>query len=88
VSGLVGFALWVFAAFCWGLTGGWLLIGSIALPNLWFWFWQYLSLSNFRREDEADKATMKSYDAGGYDDELKPKAAKIDRENNRGVSEQ
>lgn len=88
LSGLVGFGVWVFAAFCWGLTGGWLLIGSIALPNLWFWFWQYLSLSNFRREDAADKATMADYDAGRYDDELHPKDSKTAREDNRGVDTQ
>lgn len=87
-SGLIGFSLWLWAAFCWALTGGWLLVISIALPNLWFWFWQYLSLSNFRHEDAEDKATMRDYDTGGYDDELHPKSAKIDRKNNRGVSEQ
>lgn len=85
ISGLVGFALWVFAAFCWGLTGGWLLIGSIALPNLWFWFWQYLSLSLFRREDAEDVATMASYDAGEYDEN---RAGKTSREENRGVDRQ
>jgi hypothetical protein len=77
--------LWVFAAFCWGLTGGWLLIGSIALSNLWFWFWQYLSLSVFRREDAADQATMEAYDAGEYDDD---NGGKRLRETNRGVDTQ
>jgi hypothetical protein len=85
LSGLVGFMLWVFAAFCWGLTGGWLLIGSIALSNLWFWFWQYLSLSVFRREDAADQATMEAYDAGEYDDD---NGGKRLRETNRGVDTQ
>lgn len=85
VSGLIGFGLWVFAAFCWGLTGGWLLVAALALPNLWFWFWQYLSLSLFRREDAEDAATMKVYNAGGYDENP---AGKTSREENRGVDRQ
>jgi len=85
VSGLVGFAVWVFASFCWALTGGWLLVFSIGVPNLWFWFWQYLSLSNFRREDARDKATMRAYDEGGYDEN---RAGRKSRESNRGVDRQ
>lgn len=54
LSGLAGFMLWVFATFCWGLTGGWLLIFAIGVPNMWFWFWQYLSLARFRQEDIVD----------------------------------
>ena len=85
VSGLVGFMLWVFAAFSWGLTGGYLLLFTVALPNMWFWIWQYLSLSLFRREDEEDRLTMAEYDAGHYDDEENPKDARIARQANRGV---
>src|SRR6188768_75648 len=48
-SGLVGFMVWLFAGFCWGLAGGWLLLVSVAIPNMYFWIWQYLSLSLFRR---------------------------------------
>lgn len=85
VSGLIGFMLWVFAGFCWGLTGGWLLIFSLAVPNLWFWFWQYLSLSAFRHEESTDEETMESYDRGEYDDDNGGKAL---RETNRGVDRQ
>lgn len=88
VSGLIGFMLWLFASFCWGLSGGWLLMVSIGIPNLWFWFWQYLSLSHFRREDAEDKETMKFYDTGQYDNKKHPKDAKTDREDNRGKDRQ
>jgi hypothetical protein len=84
-SGLIGFMLWVFASFCWGFDNGWLLIFSIAVPNLYFWFWQYLSLSEFRREDAEDKNTMIAYDAGEYDDD---NGGKNLRESNRGVDRQ
>lgn len=84
VSGLVGFMLWVFASFCWGIAGTWLLLFSVAIPNMYFWIWQYLSLSVFRREDAKDRATMLLYDSGQYDDRLNPKDSKIDREDNRG----
>ncbi len=84
VSGLIGFMLWVFAGFCWIFSGGWILIFAIAIPNLWFWFWQYFSLSSLRREDKEDRQTMMDYDDGGYDDEINPKDSKIDRECNRG----
>lgn len=42
VSSLLGAMVWVFASFCYILTGGWLLLFSVALPNLWFWVWEYL----------------------------------------------
>jgi hypothetical protein len=89
ISGLVGFMLWVFASFCYILTGGWLLLFSVALPNAFFWVWQYLSLSLFRREDAEDLQTMRDYDTGKYDDETQSKRAGIDkREHNRGVDRQ
>jgi hypothetical protein len=88
LSGLVGFMVWVFAAFCWGLDGNWLLIFSVALSNMYFWIWQYLSLSVFRREDAADLETMVQYDAGNYDDELNPKDSKVARDDNRGRDRQ
>lgn len=81
LSGLIGFMLWLFASFCWGLTGGWLLILSIGLPNMYFWFWQYLNLSFFRGQEAKDKQTMKDYDSGGYDDS---NGGKELRETNRG----
>lgn len=55
VSGLAGFMLWVFAGFCWWLTAGEFVVFAVALPNIWFWIWQYLSLSRFKREEKADK---------------------------------
>jgi hypothetical protein len=81
ISGLIGFMLWVFASFCYILTGGWLLLFSVALPNAYFWVWQYLSLSLFRREDAEDKATMDVYDTGGYDDN---NGGRAERLRNRG----
>lgn len=85
ISGLVGFMLWVFASFVYILTGAWLPLLSVALPNAWFWVWQYLSLSLFRREDAEDVATMDVYNTGGYDDNNGGRAARL---NNRGVDEQ
>lgn len=55
ISGIMGFALWVFASFCWGLTGGWFLVIALGIPNMWFWIWQYLSLARFNREDAFDE---------------------------------
>jgi hypothetical protein len=54
-SGIMGFAVWVFASFCWGLTGGWFLVLALGIPNMWFWIWQYLSLARFNREDADDE---------------------------------
>jgi hypothetical protein len=53
-SGLMGFMLWIFAAFCWFLTGGAFVALAIALPNIWFWIWQYLSLAKFDKQDQVD----------------------------------
>lgn len=85
VSGLIGFMVWVFASFCYVLTGGWLLLFSVALPNAYFWVWQYLSLSHFRHEDALDLNTMAAYDRGEYDNEESPIAAATERQHNRGV---
>jgi hypothetical protein len=85
VSGLVGFMVWVFASFCWGLDGNYLLIFSVGLPNLWFWIWQYLSLSLFRKEEAIDLQTMADYNAGRYDDD---NGGRRLRETNRGVDRQ
>lgn len=88
LSGLLGCCVWIFAGFCWLQSSLWVLSFAVALPNGYFWLWQYLSLSLFRREDAEDKETMKAYDRGEYDDEDNPINAKADREDNRGVDVQ
>lgn len=85
-SGIAGFMLWVFAGFCWILTGGWFVTLAVGLPNMWFWFWQYLSLSHFNREVDADRQSMIDYDDGGYDNQDHPKDSKTAREDNRGAN--
>lgn len=85
VSGLVGFMVWVFAGLCWVLTGGLFLALAVAFPNIWFWIWQYLSLSRFKAEDKRDAKTLDAYEAGEYD---APNGGKERRESNRGVDEQ
>lgn len=67
VSGLVGFALWLFGAICFVMTDSWLSIFSVAVPNMIFWIWQYLSLSRFRREDARDAITMEQYGRRDFD---------------------
>lgn len=84
ISGLIGFMLWAFAGMCYVLTGAWLSLCAIAIPNMVFWFWQYLSLSLYRREDALDKRTMQRYDAGQYDNEEDSVEGKRDRLDNRG----
>lgn len=81
----VAWLLWFFAGIVYMLTGGWVTLFSVAVPSLWFWTWQYFSLTKFREQDRLDKATMRRYDDGQYDDEQHPKQGKIDREDNRGV---
>ena len=84
VSGLIGFMLWAFAGMSYFLTGAWLSLLAIAVPNMVFWIWQYLSLSLFRREDAWDKRTMQRYDAGEYDNQQDAVEGKRDRLDNRG----
>lgn len=83
-SGLAGFMLWVWAGLSFAISELYLLVLIICLPQAVFWIWQYLALSRFRGEDKDDAATMKTYNTGGYDNELTPKQSKIDREDNRG----
>lgn len=87
-SGIVGFMLWVFGCWCYYFTASWVPLFAVAVPNMWFWAWQYLSLSIFRREDAEDARTMAHYDNGDYDDMDNPKDSKAAREDNRGVERQ
>lgn len=87
-SGLLGFMVWLFVAILYVQGGDWLVLLAIALPNAFFWIWQFLSLSRFRREDEADLKTMNIYNTGGFDNKRHPKDSKINREDNRGVDVQ
>lgn len=57
-SGLLGFMVWIFAAGCWIVTGGWLLVFTVALPNTYFWVWQYFSLSKFQAQDKDDRESF------------------------------
>lgn len=41
IAGFLGCLVWLFASFCWALTGGWVLVGAIGLPNLFFWAWAF-----------------------------------------------
>jgi hypothetical protein len=43
-AGWIGFMTWLFAAICWIITGGFLTLFAIAIPNMWFWLWQYFNL--------------------------------------------
>lgn len=61
---------------------------SVAIPNMYFWFWQYLSLSAFKREDREDIKTLRAYNSGEYDNEEDPEQGKADRERNRGMDRQ
>ena len=88
VSGLIGFMLWLFAALCYIISGAWLPLLAVAVPNMIFWIWQYLSLTKFRAEDARDKETMKRYNAGGYDDVNPGIDSRQARLNNRGIDEQ
>lgn len=58
ISGLIGFSLWFFAGACYVYSGGYLTLFSVVVPNMWFWFWQYLSLSRFRREEVEDNKSL------------------------------
>lgn len=87
-SGLLGFALWLFVGIAYVYGGEWLALFAFVVPQMYFWIWQYLSLSVFSKEDKEDKQTMIDYDAGRYDDELNPKDSRAEREDNRGVDRQ
>lgn len=61
VSGLIGFMVWSFAAWCYILTGAWFVALAVAFPNIWFWVWQYLSLARFKQEEKDDAETARLY---------------------------
>ncbi len=68
LSGLVGFMLWLFAGVSFVSHGDFIILFSVAIPNMVFWFWQYINLVRFRREDAEDEDTMISYEHGDYDE--------------------
>lgn len=55
-SGLLGFMIWIFASICWWQTDAEFVVFAVGFPNLWFWVWQFFSLSKFNRQDEVDHA--------------------------------
>lgn len=61
LSGLVGFILWTFGGMCYVLSHDYLTLFSVAIPNMVFWIWQYLSLSDFRKQDADDQITIDRY---------------------------
>lgn len=64
ISGIIGFMLWLFASICYLLSGSYLVMFAVAVPNMVFWIYQYISLSRYRREDLQDKRTLDRY---GYE---------------------
>lgn len=84
-SGLLGFMVWCWAGFCYVLTGNWLVLAAVVFPNMWFWFWQYLTLTVFRHQDIKDEETIRAYNDGKYDD---GNGGRQRRLNNRGVDRQ
>lgn len=78
----VAWMLWLFVFMVYILTGGWLPLVTVAIPSLYFWTWQYLTLARFRWQDIDDNATMEDYHAGHYDDDNGGKQLRLD---NRGV---
>jgi cellulose synthase/poly-beta-1,6-N-acetylglucosamine synthase-like glycosyltransferase len=65
ISGVVGFMLWLFASVCYGFYGNWLLVFALTVPNMWFWIWQYISLSRFREEERIDAQNLRLDKAQG-----------------------
>lgn len=56
ISGLIGFMLWLMIGIAYAIEGAYLVLISVAGVNMFFWAWQYISLSRFRREDAEDQA--------------------------------
>lgn len=49
VVGVLGFCLWLFAAFAYGFMGYWFGLLAAALPNLVFWFYYAIMVAQFRQ---------------------------------------
>lgn len=48
VTGVLGFCLWLYAAFAYAHVGYWLGLLVIALPSVMFWAWYSLIVTQFR----------------------------------------
>lgn len=48
-AALFGAVVWIFAMSCYAVTGGWLLVFAVTLPNLMFWIWYYFRIAHFKR---------------------------------------
>lgn len=53
-NAMTGFILWCFGAWCYFWDGGYLPLAAVALPNIVFWAWQFISVSRFREEEVKD----------------------------------
>lgn len=41
---LLGVAVWFFAALAYILTGGWIVLFSVAIPSIWFWIVSFYAI--------------------------------------------
>lgn len=85
ISGIIGAMVWLYASIAYAFDSNWLVLLAVSGPNGFFWVWQYFKLAVFDKEDRKDKATMKAYDDGEYDDNNGGKQLRLD---NRGVDPQ
>lgn len=53
LAALLGFSVWLFAFFVYLLQGFWLVLLTVALPNLYFWTWWYFRVKWYERQKKA-----------------------------------
>lgn len=55
VPSLLGFSVWAFAAFVYILNSFWLVLLTVALPNLYFWVWWFFRIKWYDREKKSGR---------------------------------
>lgn len=51
----LGFSVWAFAAFVYILNSYWLVLLTVALPNLYFWVWWFFRVKWYEREKKSGR---------------------------------
>lgn len=52
-AALFGFSVWMFAGGTYAVNGFWLVLFSVALPNIYFWGWYHMRIKWYGRMKKA-----------------------------------
>jgi CHASE2 domain-containing sensor protein len=53
IASMTGVLVWLFAGIVYGMYGYWIVLITVAVPNLFFWVWYYFRVRSYERQKRA-----------------------------------